>query len=157
MQIENPKIGDTYKLGEANIEVLYVDNSWPENLNNSSIVLELTYKDKVFWFMGDSCVEVEGYIRLKDIDVLKVAHHGSKTSSSEELISSIKPEVSVITSGTQDFFNLPSKRIVERLERNGSKVYRTDLDGIIHVKTDGEKINVETINDVDLDGDTYDT
>ena len=99
-------------------------------------------------FMGDAGVEKEKDIldkyNISDIDVLKVGHHGSKTSSSKEFISAIKPEYGVISVGKNNRYGHPNKEVLENIKK--SKIYRTDRDGSIMFKIKNNKLNVETCN-----------
>lgn len=115
------------------------------NLNNSSIVFKLSYGKTSFLFMGDAEKEVEeeliaGGIPLK-ADVLKIGHHGSSDATSEEFLNEVKPEFAIIEVGRGNDFGHPSGRVIKRLERFGAKIFRTDLDGTIELKSDGEKVN----------------
>lgn len=151
--------------GNTKIEILYPDKNLfqqsVDNLNNSSIVLKISYKDKSFLFAGDIETEVENELcgeycgagdrHLKgdchqrdyygdlDADVLKIAHHGSDTSSSDSFLERVKPGFAVISLGADNSFGMPSLRVLKRFERIGTKVYRTDLDGDVIMETDGEK------------------
>ena len=115
-----------------------------ENDNSSIIYTELnTYK---FLFMGDAGVEVEEDLmkkyNLQDIDVLKVGHHGSKTSSSKNFINTIEPKYSIISVGKNNRYGHPNKDALNNLE--SSKIYRTDQDGSIMFKIKNNKLKIET-------------
>lgn len=100
-----------------------------------------------FLFTGDAGVEVEKALPLKeigDIDVLKVGHHGSKTSSSKAFIDSVKAEYNVICVGKDNKYNHPNVDVTNRLT---GKVYRTDLHGNIVIASDGKIIMVKTSKD----------
>ena len=91
--------------------------------------------DKVFLFTGDAPVEVEKKI-LEDnpnltCDVLKVGHHGSNTSTSEEWLDALKPKEAVISVGYQNKYGHPNKEVVERLEKRNILIRRTDLEGTV--------------------------
>lgn len=140
-------------LGEdCKIEFLYPQesliNKKIENLNNSSIVNLLDCQKKSFLFMGDAEEEVEKKILKKNpdlkIDVLKVGHHGSITSSHQEFIEKIKPKISIIMVGTKNKFNHPSLRIINRLKKIGSLILRTDLNGTINIRNNGPEIILKT-------------
>ena len=92
--------------------------------------------------MGDAGVEVEEDLiekyNLHDIDVLKIGHHGSKTSSSIEFINDINPKYSIISVGKNNRYGHPNKEVLENLE--DSKIYRTDLDGSIMFKIKNNKL-----------------
>ena len=115
-----------------------------ENDNSNVIYTELNgYK---FMFMGDASITTEKEIlskyKLSDIDVLKVGHHGSKTSSSKEFIDDINPKYSVISVGKNNRYGHPNKEVLENLE--DSKIYRTDQDGSIMFKIKNNKLKIET-------------
>ena len=79
--------------------------------------------------------------------VLKVGHHGSATSSSEEFLKAVNPKVAVICVGYGNNFNHPRADVLEKLDRIRSKIYRTDRDGLIKFKTDGKSLTIKTFND----------
>ena len=96
-------------------------------------------------FMGDAGVEKERDIldkyNISDIDVLKVGHHGSKTSSSETFINEINPKYSVISVGKNNSYGHPNKEVLDTLEK--SKIYRTDKDGSIMIEIKNNRLNIE--------------
>ena len=96
-------------------------------------------------FMGDASSTTEHEIlnkyNLSDIDVLKVGHHGSKTSSSKEFISEINPKYSIISVGKNNKYGHPNKEVLEVLK--DSKIYRTDLDGSTTFNIKNNKLNIE--------------
>ena len=115
-----------------------------ENDNSNVIYSELNvYK---FMFMGDASVTTEKEImnkyNLPDIDVLKVGHHGSKTSSSKGFINVINPKYSIISVGKNNRYGHPNKEVLENLEN--SKIYRTDEDGSIMFKIKNNELKIET-------------
>ena len=115
-----------------------------ENDNSNVIYTELNgYK---FMFMGDASNTIEYEIlneyNLPDIDVLKVGHHGSKTSSSEEFINEINPKYSIISVGKNNRYGHPNSNVLENLDN--SKIYRTDQDGSIMFKIKNNKLKIET-------------
>ena len=115
-----------------------------ENDNSNVIYTELNgYK---FMFMGDASSTTEKEImsiyNLPDIDVLKVGHHGSRTSSSEEFINVIDPKYSIISVGKNNRYGHPNKEVLNNLEK--SKIYRTDQDGSIMFKIKNNKLKIET-------------
>ena len=117
-----------------------------ENDNSNVIYTELDgYK---FMFMGDASSTTEEEILekyiLPDIDVLKVGHHGSKTSSGKEFIDEINPKYSVISVGKNNRYGHPNKEALDNLEK--SKIYRTDQDGSIMFKIKNNRLQIETCN-----------
>ena len=129
---------DIYQLNFLNTRVF-----GDENNNSNVIYTELNgYK---FMFMGDAGIEKEKDIldkyNLANIDVLKVGHHGSKTSSSKEFIDEIKPKYSIISVGKNNRYGHPNKEVLNNL--SDSKIYRTDQDGSIMFKMKNNKLKIE--------------
>ena len=143
IKYEVPTIGDTYNLGNAKLEVLYVGKDL-DNLNNDSIILMLTYKDIKFLFTGDATKTIEKKLIKKDIkaDVLKVAHHGASSSTNDLFLAVVKPSYAVISVGKNNKYNHPSKKTLKRLNNYNVNVLRTDELGTIIITSDGKKINV---------------
>ena len=115
-----------------------------ENDNSNVIIAELDgYK---FMFMGDASSVTEKEIlskyNLPDIDVLKVGHHGSKTSSSKDFINEINPKYSIISVGKNNRYGHPNKEVLDNLEK--SKIYRTDEDGSVMFKIKNNKLKIDT-------------
>lgn len=123
-----------------------------DNLNNSSIVAKLVYGKTSFLFMGDleESAEKEMILHYSNesesfftANVLKAGHHGSVTSSGEELLAKVKPSIVVIPVGKDNQFGHPSRRVLKRFEKQGTRIYRTDLDGELIISSDGEELIVE--------------
>ena len=115
-----------------------------ENDNSNVVYTELNgYK---FMFMGDASIKTENEIlkkyNIRNIDVLKVGHHGSKTSSSKEFLNEINPKYSIISVGKNNRYGHPNKEVLENLEN--STIYRTDKDGSIMFKIKNDKLKIET-------------
>lgn len=114
----------------------YIKDS--DDKNEHSIVILLSYKHKNILLTGDMTIQNEALLlqryQLPKIDILKVAHHGSKTSSSSNLLQLIKPEISLISSDRGNKYQLPNQEVIQRLYENGSKVYDTQMNGEITVK-----------------------
>ena len=117
-----------------------------DNENDNSNVIYVEIKDFKYLFMGDSGIDKEKDIldkyNLPEIDVLKVGHHGSKTSSSKEFINEINPKYSIISVGKNNRYGHPNKEVLNNLEN--SKIYRTDQDGSIMFKIKNNKLKIET-------------
>ncbi len=139
---------------------LYVDVLWPnasklisENvLNNNSIVCKLHYKSFSMLFTGDIeeiaerqiLAEYRNNMQILDSTILKVGHHGSKTSSTQEFVNIVKPKIALIGVGKNNKFGHPNMEILERLKNSGSKIYRTDKFGEISVIVDSKgRIKIE--------------
>lgn len=151
LKIISPKIGDKFNLGNTVCEVMSIDNTADE-LNLTSIVIEVTHGENKFLFMGDAEIENEESRLWDDVDVLKVGHHGSRTSTSEDFIEQTKPEVAIISLGKNNSYGHPHKEVKELLEEYDISIYRTDTEGTIHVVSDGEKYKIDSL-DIHLDGD----
>jgi len=134
---------------ELNIDdnkLYFLNNKEYSNENDNSSVIYTELNNHKFLFMGDAGVEVEEDLiekyNLDDIDVLKVGHHGSKTSSSEEFINEINPKYSIISVGKNNRYGHPNSNVLDNLE--DSKIYRTDQDGSIMFKIKNNKLEIET-------------
>ena len=135
---------DELNLSQYNLQFLNTKEYDNENDNSNVIYTELDgYK---FMFMGDAGVEKEKDIlekyNLSNIDVLKVGHHGSKTSSSKEFINEINPNYSIISVGKNNRYGHPNKEVLNNL--SDSKIYRTDQDGSVMFKIKNNKLKIET-------------
>lgn len=147
-----------YNLGNATWKVLSVDNSVEvkENGDNdTSIVIQLSYKDNKFLFMGDATSKVEKQLlnnnKLEKIDVLKVGHHGSNTSSSENFLNTVLPRYSIISVNNSEYSKHPAESTIERLDSINSEIYRTDVNGTIWITSNGTTIEIEEL-DINLNG-----
>ncbi len=114
--------------------------------NDKSGVIKVVYGKTSFLFTGDIEEVVEKkyssvYRSFLDCNILKVAHHGSKTSSTSEFMNFAKPEVSIISAGILNKFNHPSPEIVRRLEDFNSEIYRTDKYGALIFESDGDTVS----------------
>ena len=148
MIITQANIGDKFTVGETNCEIMSVDNSEPENINEESIVIEMTFGTQKYLFMGDAEKSNEDKRQWNDVDVLKVGHHGSNTSSSQKFLEQVLPIISV---GKDNSYDLPKDKILERLNKIGSTIYRTDNDGTIQLVSDGNTNEIIKVN-LSLDG-----
>ena len=117
-----------------------------DNENDNSNVIYTELEGYRFMFMGDAGVDKEKDIldkyNISNIDVLKIGHHGSKTSSSKEFIDEIKPKYSIISVGKNNRYGHPNKEVLNNLEN--SKIYRTDQDGSITFKIKDNKLKIES-------------
>jgi competence protein ComEC len=116
------------------------------NLNNSSLVMKLRFKNISILLTGDIGKEAEGRILRKDYplgsDILKIPHHGSSSSSSPLFLERVKPTYAILSVGERNMGRLPHPEVLKRYSRLGAQVYRTDKNGAITVVTDGEKIEI---------------
>jgi len=139
--------GDTLDFDPAiSIQVLNPSILVTGDYNQNSVVLKMMYGKVTYLFTGDAGEPVEEQYAPKagHIDVLKVPHHGSCTSSYAPFLSIIHPEVSVISVGAHNSYGHPCAETISRLEQVGAKVYRTDLDGTIVITSDGDTYSVSS-------------
>ena len=134
---------------ELNIDdnkLFFINNKDYDNENDNSSVIYTELNNHKFLFMGDAGVEVEEDLiekyNLNDIDVLKVGHHGSKTSSGKEFINEINPKYSIISVGKNNRYGHPNKEVLNNL--SDSKIYRTDQNGSVMFKIKNNKLKIET-------------
>lgn len=117
-----------------------------KNSNDTSIVAQLIFGKSSFLFTGDASKSTEKKLLEEntylDSDVLKVGHHGSKTSSSEKFIEKVSPEVAVISVGRENRYGHPCQKVLENLAKYGIKVLRTDRDGDIKIISDGKNYKI---------------
>ena len=135
--------GSSFSVGNFNFISLNTDLN---DENDSSTILYGECGDIKLLFMGDASVRSEEYVLnnydIGKIDILKVGHHGSNTSSSKKFIKTINPTYSLISVGEKNKFGHPNKEVLENL--NNSKIYRTDEDGSIMFKIKNNKLKIET-------------
>ncbi len=140
--------GEVFTVDGVQVEVLFAPSVG--NGNEISNVYRVRYGGLSFLITGDLVKEVETQILREGVDVsstvLKVGHHGSATSSSEEFLRAVSPRCAVICVGYGNNFGHPRAEVLERLERLPAKIYRTDRDGLIKFRTDGKSLSVETFN-----------
>ena len=134
------------ELNIDNNKLYFLQTKEYDNENDNSNVIYTELNGYKFMFMGDAGVEKEKDIldkyNLSNIDVLKVGHHGSKTSSSKELINQINPRYSIISVGKNNRYGHPNKEVLDNLKE--SKIYRTDKDGSIMFKIKNNRLKIET-------------
>jgi competence protein ComEC len=121
-----------------------------EPKNNDSLVLRVRYGRHSFLLTGDIERQVERALldagESARADVLKVAHHGSRTSSTEEFLAAVSPAFALISAGADNSYGHPNPDVLDRLERHRAVVLRTDLDGLITVRSDGRRLAIHTNN-----------
>ncbi len=137
-------------LGGARVRVLAPSPEYvpgPAAHNNDSLVLEVTYGKRSVLLTGDAERPIEDDMladgELHRVTLLKVGHHGSKTSSSEEFLDQVNPQFAVISDGYKNQFHHPSPEVLERLAQHHAIVFRTDERGLITFRTDGDKVELE--------------
>jgi competence protein ComEC len=144
-----PKRGEKIDFSSGiDVQVLNPGSAYfTDDVNQNSVVLKVTDGRVTFLLMGDAGLEAESAIMNDGYDVngdiLKVGHHGSRTSSSASFISAVSPSASIIEVGAGNDYGHPHQETLDRLQKI-SKVYRTDLDGTITISTDGSAYSVKT-------------
>lgn len=140
----HPKVGNTYSLGDAAFTITGPVRKYQET-NDNSISLRLTYGDTSFLFMGDTTADTEQDVitHTKNLrsDVLKVAHHGSKYSTSEKFLAKVSPAWAVISCAENNHYGFPSARVLNLLRSSNIKVFRTDEQGSLIATSDGSSIH----------------
>ena len=134
------------ELNIDNTKLYFLQTKKYNNENDNSNVIYIELNGYKFMFMGDAGVDKETDIlnkyNISNIDVLKVGHHGSKTSSSEDFINKISPKYSIISVGKNNRYGHPNKEVLNVLK--DSKIYRTDQDGSIMFKIKNNRLEIET-------------
>lgn len=148
---------DAMQIGDVLVEIFWPSsrNSAALSDNNASIVLKITYGDRSFLFTGDIEKNAEEQILQNrgslTADVLKVPHHGSRTSSTPEFIKASRPSIAVIPVGRRSIFGHPHAEVVERWRSSGATIMTTGQYGTISISTDGQDLNVSTFVSYDPD------
>lgn len=144
-----PKVNDKLSLNNSNIDVIYVGSD-VNDINDSSIVLKLNYFSNSFLFTGDLGSNKEKEILNSGAnikaDVLKVGHHGSSYSTASLFLDKVNPSFAAISVGKNNIYKHPATSTLEKLNKKGIKVYRTDLDGTILFESNGKDISVSTFD-----------
>lgn len=131
---------------DLDIQIISPASEYYESTNNYSAVVKLTYKNNSFLFMGDAERVAENEILENGFDVkadvIKIGHHGSSTSSSKKFIKAVSPKIAVISLGKDNSYGHPHKETKNLLKKSEIPYYRTDEEGDIVIKSDGENISV---------------
>ena len=153
MAVAVRRTGESFQLGNTRIRVLHPpEPDWerPRIRNDDSVVLEVTCGDVALLLTGDVGAGVEREIAPQltpaGTRILKVAHHGSRTSSSAALLDSWRPHIALISAGRGNTFGHPTPEVIQRLESIGARIYRTDRDGQITFESDCKSVVVRIFN-----------
>ena len=116
-----------------------------DNLNNCSVILKITYKNDSFLFLGDAeKKELETVTADMSAEVLKVGHHGSRTSTTKALLEKVNPKYAVISLGKDNSYGHPHKSTLKLLDEFGVETYRTDENGTVVISTEGSGVTIKT-------------
>lgn len=145
MKITYPVVGEQYALGEAKFTIIAPNsNSYGGNANDYSVAILLEYGKNRFLFTGDAEEASEMEMLSNGIelsaDVYKVAHHGSRSASTQEFLNAVRPKYAVISCGEGNSYGHPHAEVLNRLRSMGVEVFRTDEQGSIIASSDGENI-----------------
>lgn len=148
MKVTQAKAGMQFELDEGiTVRILSPVADKYEELNDYSAVLKLTYKNVSFLFTGDAgrIAEMEMLNGKENLaaQVLKVGHHGSSTSTTDQFIDAVDPEYAVISVGKGNDYGHPALSTLNKLEQRGIKVFRTDEDGTVVLSTDGNTLKTQ--------------
>ena len=140
-----------FAFGGASLEVLAPSAAYlpaEEPKNNDSLVLRVAFGQRSFFLGGDAERPIEQEMAYTNLlhptDVLKVAHHGSRSSSTEEFLNAVQPAFAVISAGFENSYGHPNPTVLERLRQHHAAILRTDADGMVTIRTDGRRLYVET-------------
>ena len=147
IKIVTGKKGDELHCGLVSFSILWPEkNATGKDVNEEAMVMELSFGEFQMLFTGDIGADTEKKLLasgiLKDVDCLKVGHHGSRYSTTEAFLEKIKPEVAIISCSSTNTYGHPSPETIERLEAAGSQVEYTMESGAITVETDGKKLKI---------------
>lgn len=144
LKITTPVPGSSFNLGQAKCDILAPNGINYNDVNNYSVVVKITFGERKFLFEGDAEDVSEKEILAKgydvSADVIKLGHHGSRTSSIPEYLAKVHPQMAVISCGTDNDYGHPHIQTMDKLKKNKIKVYRTDEDGTIVMTSDGKTI-----------------
>ena len=144
VRLQVPTVGTSFTLGGAQCRILAV-NTPSDDINDSSIVMRITYGQRSFLFTGDAETPVEQFLlnsneTLKS-DVLKVGHHGSSSSTGYRFLREVDPDYAVIGVGANNEYGHPTEAVLSRLRDADVKTYRTDIHGDVICTSDGSSLN----------------
>ncbi|WP_303863998.1 ComEC/Rec2 family competence protein, partial [Alkalibaculum bacchi] len=146
-KITPPQAGSTFDLGNAEYTILSPISKTYSDTNNYSITVKLDYGENSFLFMGDAEKMVENEIIKMgysiQADLIKLGHHGSMYSSSDDFLDKVNPTYAIISVGEGNSYGHPDPEVMTKLEERGIKSYRTDEMGTIVVESDGSQIKIE--------------
>ncbi len=146
VNVELAQVGRKINIDDMELEILAPCNDY-DSINNTSVVVKLTYGTDSFLFTGDAEKESENDMIDREMnlksEVLKVGHHGSNTSTTQKFLNKVKPRYAVISVGP-DRNKLPKDKVIKRLQSNGIKIYRTDENGTIVFLSNGNGLEIIT-------------
>ena len=152
LAITIPKVGDKIDFGDVDMEVMAASKFDGKNDNNASIVIQAKYGSRKYLFMGDLEKQEEAKRKWNEVDVLKAGHHGSNTSSTQEFLNQVKPKYVFVSVGKNNKYRLPNVKAMERIEKTGAKIFRTDVnESSFWLTSNGNDIDIKEVS-INLDG-----
>ena len=147
-----PKVGNKIDFGDVDMEVMAASKFDGKNDNNASIVIQTKYGSRKYLFMGDLEKQEEAKRKWNEVDVLKAGHHGSNTSSTQEFLNQVKPKYVFVSAGKNNKYRLPNVKAMERIEKTGAKIFRTDVnESSFWLTSNGNDIDIKEVL-INLDG-----
>ena len=145
LKLTAPTVGSTFKIGDATVKILAPNGTGYDNPNDYSIVVKVTYGNTSFLLTGDAEAVSESEMLSKGLDlsatVLKVGHHGSKSSTSQSFLDKVNPKYAVISVGKGNSYGHPTQEVMNRLKAKGIPVYRTDENGTVVAISNGTNVS----------------
>ncbi len=148
-KIDAAKAGDKMEIGAFSVKILGPVEAYRE-MNNQSLVLRMEYDEVSFVFTGDQEINAEKdlleHVEPSELDatVLKIGHHGSESSSGGAFLDAISPQYAIISCGKDNSYGHPDEEIIDRLNQNNIKYWRTDQSGTVVMATDGKGLKIES-------------
>lgn len=147
LTLQRPEVGAQLSLGDAMVTFLGPCRTYAET-NNTSLVLRVDYGETSFLFTGDMEQDAEADLLASGVcleaDVLKVGHHGSSTSTSEDFLDAVHPQYGIISCGAGNSYGHPHAETLSRLEQANVQLYRTDQCGTVVITSDGRQLSFRT-------------
>jgi len=148
LTVRTPRPGERIAIGGAEVTILSSARPSGTNINNDSIIMKVRFGEHSFIFTGDAEHLAEGALVNKGINisatVLDAGHHGSRTSTGQEFLNAVSPQIVVIQVGADNGHGHPHREVRDRLAETGARVYRTDINGTIIITTNGADLQVNT-------------
>ena len=144
IKLTAPTPGDTLNVGNATLQFLAPNSTKYEDMNNYSIACKLKYGNTSYVFMGDAEALSEGEILAKQLDisadVLKLGHHGSHSSTSQAFLEKVNPKYAIVSCGKENDYGHPHQETIDKINKKGIEILRTDVSGTIISTSDGNNI-----------------
>ncbi len=145
LKLTAPTVGSTFNIGDATVTILAPNGTGYEDPNDYSIVVKVVFGNTSFLLTGDAEAESESQMLSKGLDlsatVLKVGHHGSKSSTGQSFLDKVNPKYAVISVGKGNSYGHPTQEVMNRLKAKSIPVYRTDENGTVVATSNGTNVS----------------